>query len=472
MVVLPTEKRFDWQHTPFVLIAIVFANLFLFFFYQSDDDRKFYQALTSYEEGQYVAIEWPKFSEYLESRQEVDLLEESRELFLEEDYQSLSVQILIRPDFSRYLKAHEPEFSSSDARYAWLDSRERIEVLTESISSLDFGLVPDRFSVLSLFSHQFLHGGIMHLMGNMFFLVICGFAVEAAIGHRWFLGLYLLSGVAGGLGHMAFNWNSPTPLVGASGAISGVMAMYLAVFRFKKIEFFYWFFIFVGYFRAPALFILPIYIGNEIYSYLTDDYSNVAFMAHTGGFVAGGLAILLLLRFKPQQVDEQYIEEDQGVDRVQLQQQKVSEALARCQFPQALNAQRQLIKEQGVSFERLVLRYRLGNINPDQQFSDEFIELMSQKNPSEPEAQTLEVIWREHSELQGILDPLKQFKLAMAFTQLPNLACAETMFQSLYELEQPPTNIGVLARKLALANQALKNNAKAQHYEQLAESLV
>ena len=62
---------------------------------------------------------------------------------------------------------------------------------------------------------------------------------------------------AAGFAQVASDWSSTTPLVGASGAISGVMAMYLAVFRLKKIEFFYWFFFFVGYFRAPALLILP-----------------------------------------------------------------------------------------------------------------------------------------------------------------------------------------------------------------------
>ena len=130
----------------------------------------------------------------------------------------------------------------------------------------------------------------------MFFLVICGFAVEAAIGHLRFLLFYLFSGVVAGVSHAAMDLDSSSVLIGASGSVSAVMAMYLGVFRFKKIEFFYWFFIFVGYFRAPALLILPFYIGKELVQFYTEAGSNVAFMAHAGGFVAGLVLALPIWR--------------------------------------------------------------------------------------------------------------------------------------------------------------------------------
>ena len=97
---------------------------------------------------------------------------------------------------------------------------------------------------------------------------------------------------------------------------------------------------------------------------------------------------------------------------------------------------------------------------------------MSQKNPSESEAKALETVWLEHNELHASVDNVRQFKLAMAFCQLANPSSAEAIFQNLYKGQEKPANLGVLARKLALAYQALKNNGKAQHYEQLAESLV
>merc|ERR1712000_87155 len=101
----------------------------------------------------------------------------------------------------------------------WLEGRSEIREQIASISYLRFGLQPNDLSIPDLLIHQFLHGGFMHLLGNMVFLMICGFVVEAAIGHIAFLAFYLIGGVAAGLTHSLINIQSDTPLVGASGAI-------------------------------------------------------------------------------------------------------------------------------------------------------------------------------------------------------------------------------------------------------------
>ena len=204
----------------------------------------------------------------------------------------LSGYLLTRYDFHQHMISQHRERLLYHVGEEGILQRIKAHEKMMTLSTFTYGLTPDKNHLFTYITHQFLHGDIFHLLGNLLFLVVCGFAVEAAVGHLMFVLLYVLAGVAGGVLHVWFNSHSTVPLVGASGAISGVMAMYLMLFRWKKIEFFYWFFIFVGYFRAPALMILPFYIGKEFYYFYTDTSSNVAFMAHVGGFVAGTVAMI------------------------------------------------------------------------------------------------------------------------------------------------------------------------------------
>lgn len=483
MVIVPTEKRFDWQHAPVVLFGIVLLNILLYFFYQVSDDEKIYEALESYSEQNYLELEWPLFKEYLtqpqDSKYAQPITQETQlefadyqQLYLDEDYQTLSVYLLIRQDFYLYLRDIEPKFTTNDARYDWLDTRTKINDKVLSISSLNFGLVPNNLSPVTLISHQFLHGGLMHLMGNMFFLIICGFAVEAAIGHRLFLAFYLLSGIAGGLLFSAFNWGGHTPLVGASGAISGVMAMYLAVFRLKKIEFFYWVFVFVGYFRAPALFIFPFYVGKEIISFLTDTDSNVAFMAHTGGFIMGGALVMALLWKIPNLLNQDYIEQDEEIDPLQKQLAALYQAIEKCQFQSALKLLRALIAEQGDRFDWQLLRVKLASIEGGDELTDAQRCLFSTKKPTFYEIEQIEQVWKTSLPTSNDIDLNTQVKLALSFCQLSDLSSAEDIFNRLHSLPSLPDNLGVLARKLALAFESAKNNKKSKYYESFAEQLM
>lgn len=147
MVIVPTEKRFDWQHAPVVLFGIVLLNILLYFFYQVNDDKKILAALEAYTEQNYLELEWPVFKEYLtqpqdsryatpstpEKQQE---FEDYQQLYLDEDYETLSVYLLIRQDFYLYLRDIEPKFTSNDARYDWLQSREKINDKILSVLSL------------------------------------------------------------------------------------------------------------------------------------------------------------------------------------------------------------------------------------------------------------------------------------------------------------------------------------------------
>src|SRR3990172_2170188 len=155
--------------------------------------------------------------------------------------------------------------------------------------------------ILTLFSSMFLHGGWMHLIGNMWFLWLFGDNVEDRVGHWRFVLLYLTGGLAGALTHWFFNMNSTMPTVGASGAIAAVMGAYLITFPGARIRTLVPLFIFLTWLDLPAFVILIYWLLLQLLSGVASVavadpmQGGVAFFAHVGGFVAG-IPLMMLLR--------------------------------------------------------------------------------------------------------------------------------------------------------------------------------
>lgn len=161
-----------------------------------------------------------------------------------------------------------------------------------------FGLVPDRFHWSALFTSMFMHGGWMHLLGNMLFLWVYGDNVEDILGHFKFFVFYLMCGVAAALGQYLIAPDSRVPMVGASGAIAGVMGAYLFKFPHSRILMAGWFIILFT-FEIPAYVVLLYWFAIQFFSgfgSIADtgaQRGGIAFFAHIGGFVAGMIFIHL-----------------------------------------------------------------------------------------------------------------------------------------------------------------------------------
>lgn len=150
-----------------------------------------------------------------------------------------------------------------------------------------------------LISSMFLHGGLMHLAGNMLFLWIFGDNLEDEMGHIGFLVFYLAAGVAAGLTHVVADPGSDVPTVGASGAIAGVMGGYLLLFPRAKLDILLILIIFFRIFPVPAWVMLGIWFGLQLVGGFgaQTDTDGVAYWAHAGGFLAGlVLALPIFLR--------------------------------------------------------------------------------------------------------------------------------------------------------------------------------
>src|SRR5438046_1686310 len=144
----------------------------------------------------------------------------------------------------------------------------------------------------TLITSMFLHGGWLHLGGNMLYLWIFGDNLEKAMGHARFLLFYLACGIAAGLAHILFSGASNVPTVGASGAISGVLGGYLVLFPQNRVRILTR----AGVTAVPAIVVLGFWILIQLVSGVgslaaTSDTGGVAYMAHVGGFVAGVLLV-------------------------------------------------------------------------------------------------------------------------------------------------------------------------------------
>jgi membrane associated rhomboid family serine protease len=157
----------------------------------------------------------------------------------------------------------------------------------------DYALLPRRLmegdGTGALISSQFLHAGWMHLAGNMLFLFIFGDNIEDEMGHLPFLGFYLVAGVCSGLAQVAAEPASYVPMVGASGAIAGVMGAYLLLFPKAKIDILIIFIVFFKILPIPAWIMLAIWFALQFVGGLgaTPGTGGVAYWAHAGGFIAG-----------------------------------------------------------------------------------------------------------------------------------------------------------------------------------------
>jgi len=176
-----------------------------------------------------------------------------------------------------------------------------------------FGLVPARYlhpawaaqagyphSYLPFVTTMFLHGGWLHIIGNMWFLAIFGDNVEDRMGPIRFLAFYFVCGIAAGVTHVITNPDSTVPAVGASGAIAGVMAAYVALFpRARIVAFFLIFFV-----QVPAFLYIGLWFVMQFFSGVAAIASpqavgGIAFWAHVGGFVTGLATFWVFLRPRP-----------------------------------------------------------------------------------------------------------------------------------------------------------------------------
>jgi rhomboid family protein len=168
-------------------------------------------------------------------------------------------------------------------------------------AALTRGVLPVR-GYATLVSSMFLHGGWMHLIGNMIYLWIFGNNVEDSMGHLRFVLFYLLTGIVAACAHIAMQPLSTVPTIGASGAVSGILGAYLILHPRARIKTLLPLGIFLTVVYLPAWFFLIFWIGWQIFSQalapIDPNVGGVAYTAHIGGFISGVLLIVFFRKYR------------------------------------------------------------------------------------------------------------------------------------------------------------------------------
>jgi membrane associated rhomboid family serine protease len=207
------------------------------------------------------------------------------------------------PELARIVPAQRPPASLPAETIA--DEQAQLDRLVSSLRSAavdtvyrTYGYVPAKPSLLTLFTSMFMHGGWFHLLGNLLFLWLAGGSLEDRWGRIFFPILYLVSGVIATLTHAAWHPQSLVPMVGASGAIAGLMGAFLIRQAATRIRFFYfyWFFtIRCGTFYVPAYVALPLWLFQQLtMAVRSGSTGGVAVWAHIGGFLFGTAVAILI----------------------------------------------------------------------------------------------------------------------------------------------------------------------------------
>ncbi|MFQ6675479.1 MAG: rhomboid family intramembrane serine protease [Fidelibacterota bacterium] len=175
-----------------------------------------------------------------------------------------------------------------------------------------FAIIPRMASVdlghygLTLFTSMFLHGGFAHIGGNMLYLWIFADNIEGILGHARFIFFYLLSGLAAGLLQTVIDPASTVPVIGASGAIAGVLGAYMITFPRARVHALVFLFWYITTVRIPAVYVLGFWFLIQVTSGLTmlgiNTTGGVAWFAHIGGFVTGIALVRLLTAIRIERV--------------------------------------------------------------------------------------------------------------------------------------------------------------------------
>lgn len=481
MLIIPAENAVNWKKPPWITLSLMLACLLVFVFYQGGDARLTHQAVERYLEADLLELEAPVYENYLQ--RQVGLHGDSTRVYdlqafqaasAENDRITMAITLLADPEFYHYQLDNRDILWASAERQQWLEQRAPIqEELIANLSAFELGLVPAEISPASLVAYQFLHGGWGHLIGNLVVLFLLGFTVEKALGPGRYLLAYLVCGVISGLVFCAFSLGSRVPLVGASGSISGLMGMYVAIYGVQRIRFFYFIGVYFNYFRAPALALLPVWLAKEIYDYWFAGATGIAYMAHAGGLMAGA-GIILLLGKSWLQVRESFFEpEDEEQDeRFTTSYGQAMASLSRMDFEVArrqFEALWQNYPDRLIALEHL---YQLAKLRPDQPAYLERARELMKNSLAQKQPERMIDVWQEYLAQGEKYRPLAaddHSRVLFACLRSGDLKAAEKAFERLRS-SGDQLLLEEAGHLMIEEFEKRQMGPKARHYRQLLEA--
>lgn len=332
MLLIPFDRPPEWRRPPVATVVFALLALAVFALLQSGDRAVMDEAMAQYEESGLKARELDAYQAVLTERGT------TKHHLLDVKPDSVS------PETVFWTLAADPRFmdrlTSGDLALgrdrAWQRDRGALEQALEGSTLWTHSLRPADFQPHTLITHIFLHADIMHLAGNLFFLVAVGFLVEAAMGTRLMAPAFLVVGALAGAADLVVAPDRYIPGVGASGAIAGLMGLYSAVFWTQRVQFFYFIGIYASIARAPALILLPLWLGYEVLAWFqAGDGNSINYAAHAVGLTLGGSAGVALRWFWPGAIDHTYVVEKEQKEADAERREQINECMRALDYGRA-----------------------------------------------------------------------------------------------------------------------------------------
>jgi membrane associated rhomboid family serine protease len=290
MLIIPMTGKISWRNPPYITILLILVNCLVYFGIQSGDDQKYQTAGEYYLESGLAEIETTQYLEYLKATNRAGELSLPVGKKLDDPMVLVTIRHKMMDDraFMRKLNSDEIITANNPLYAKWKELHWKYEQMLAEIISYRYGYKPADGDLLTAFTYMFLHGSASHLIGNMIFLWLVGCTLELAGRRPVYAVIYLLTGMIAAVVYGLVYQGSTIPLVGASGAISGIIGAYTALYGLRKVKIFFSLGFYFSTARVSAIFLLPLWIANELYQLFFGGVSNVAYVGHIGGLVSGG----------------------------------------------------------------------------------------------------------------------------------------------------------------------------------------
>jgi membrane associated rhomboid family serine protease len=298
MFIIPLTGKISVRNPPIVTIAIVLINCLVWFGFQAGDLDKQYEISEFYFSSGLATIEISYYIAYRDGRLHEPVEVVTGDQFDEETLVRNYMAMQGDRHFQQKLKSEEIITRSDPVFAEWKGLTTEYKLMSSQLVSRKYGFIPDQKSLLTSFTYMFMHASTGHLLGNMIFLWIVGCILEMGLGRLQYAVLYIVGGLFAAWLFWLIYMNSTIPLVGASGSIAGLMGAFAVLFGKKRVKIFYSLGFYFNYLKIPAIILLPIWIGNELYQlFLGSGATHVAYVAHIGGLAGGAVLGVVCLKF-------------------------------------------------------------------------------------------------------------------------------------------------------------------------------
>ena len=366
MLIIPLTGNISKKNPPVVTIGVIVVCCFVYFVIQSTDRTRSEEAEKFYLNSGLAKIEVSAYLTYLAATKQDKGAEAlaNKEKLSREVLLAYCQRLFMDSQFLHRL-LHDEIITPGRAGYPeWKKLRREYDGMLSRVVAVAYGFKPASPSYVSAVTHMFLHGSFLHLLGNMIFLWLVGCALELGYGRLLYTAMYLLTGLlAVGLFSLVYA-TSIMPLIGASGAIAGLMGAYTLLYGLRKIKIFYSVGFYFNYTQVPALILLPLWIANECFQLRFSGPSQVAYVAHLGGLVSGALLGFMSRKCLGKVADQEALPDRDGQETASLLDQALQK-MGKLDMDGARTLLEQVLDKDPGNTKALTQLFHIDKLNPE-----------------------------------------------------------------------------------------------------------